>query len=135
VFDAQTLEFALTLPQDELHLDWEFLGRKLPDHLIRRIAEGQINPITFQSSDKNCLQKLRCKNHALAQPVPRAPAVKESVGLARYFRKLDRKNPLQGGDEEGREPQRQGGTTSFPDLNCMKKKSLKVSNDEDQSDE
>jgi hypothetical protein len=38
VLDLQLLEFALKLPLDELHEDWQFLGTKLSDEIARKIA-------------------------------------------------------------------------------------------------
>lgn len=47
VWDLSMMEYALNLPLDEDHEEWEFLGRKLSKDIAIKVAEGNINPTNF----------------------------------------------------------------------------------------
>ena len=61
VIDSSMIEYSLKLPLEEADEEWEFLGKKLPKDLAIKVAEGEVNPVTFGEYDDSCLEKLRYK--------------------------------------------------------------------------
>lgn len=67
--------------------------------MAQKIAEGELNPITFKPYDSDCLEKLRYENQGVNFMAKKTStySVKEttSSSILKYCKPLDKKNPLE----------------------------------------